>query len=83
MALFFTGFLLRWDQLALWAVTVGTNNVRGAWYAAFSGEVRFILAGGVEITQGTYRLWFLAHVAMLAAALAAALAALVRLGRTG
>jgi quinol-cytochrome oxidoreductase complex cytochrome b subunit len=49
----FTGYLLPWDQLALMAVRVG-SRYRGALTAAFSGDVRFILIGGVEITQGTY-----------------------------
>ncbi len=35
---------VRWDQLALRAVTVGAD-VRGLWYAAFSDDVRFVVVG--------------------------------------
>ena len=44
LLLSFTGYLLPWDQLALWAVTVGTNMM---WYTPVFGEqVRFVLLGG-------------------------------------
>ena len=40
----FTGYLLPWDQLAFWAVTVGSNIVA---YMPWLGEkVRFLLLGG-------------------------------------
>ena len=81
LALSFTGYLLPWDQLALWAVKVGSRGLAGTWRAAFSGEVRFILIGGTEVTQGTYRLWLLVHTVVLAVAFAAVLAVLVRLRR--
>jgi MYXO-CTERM domain-containing protein len=55
----FTGFLLPWEQLGLWAVKVGTN-MRGV-VDAMSGEVRFVLMGGSEISKATYRTWVLVH----------------------
>ena len=39
----FTGYLLPWDQLALWAVTVGTNMM--GYTPVFGNEVRFVLLG--------------------------------------
>ena len=81
LALSFTGYLLPWDQLALWAVKVGSRSEGVAWDAAFSGDVRFILIGGTEVTQGTYRLWLVVHAGVLAAAFAAVLAVLARLRR--
>ncbi|MGH9190425.1 MAG: cytochrome b N-terminal domain-containing protein [Acidimicrobiales bacterium] len=60
----FTGFLLPWDQLALWAVTVGTN-MRGMWPAAFGDSVRFVILGGTEVSQATFRNWFLVHSVLL------------------
>ena len=47
LLLSFTGYLLPWDQLALWAVTVGTNMM--GYTPVFGTEVRFVLLGGVEI----------------------------------
>ena len=47
MLLSFTGYLLPWDQLALWAVTVGTNMM--GYTPVFGSQVRFVLLGGVEI----------------------------------
>ena len=51
LLLSFTGYLLPWDQLALWAVTVGTNMM--GYTPVFGEQVRFVLLGGMEI--GTTR----------------------------
>ena len=59
----FTGFLLPWDQLALWAVTVG-SNLRG-YTALFDPVVRFVLIGGVEVRPGTILLWLFVHALVL------------------
>ena len=64
VAMSFTGYLLPWDQLALKAVTVG-SNWQGLWRASFSPAVRFVLIGGVEVGQGTLRTWFLVHALLL------------------
>ena len=37
MLLSFTGYLLPWDQLAIWAVTVGTNMARATPFAGHEG----------------------------------------------
>ena len=59
----FTGYLLPWDQLALWAVTVGTNMMG---YSPVVGtQVRFVLLGGVEIGSETLLRWYVLHVLML------------------
>ena len=44
LLLSFTGYLLPWDQLALWAVTVGTNMM--GYTPVFGTQVRFVLLGG-------------------------------------
>jgi len=67
----FTGYLLPWDQLALWAVTVGTN-VRG-FGPAFGSQTKFVLIGGAEIAKQTLWRWFVVHIAVLSVALGAAL----------
>jgi quinol-cytochrome oxidoreductase complex cytochrome b subunit len=56
----FTGYLLPWDQLGIWAVTVGTN-MAGA--TPFVGEqARFFLIGGYEISDNTLVRWYVLHV---------------------
>jgi quinol-cytochrome oxidoreductase complex cytochrome b subunit len=76
-----TGYLLPWDQLAIWAVTVGTD-MRGMFPAAFDDQVRFVLVGGVEIGQDTIRRWFIVHAAVLPIAFAVCLVALRRRSST-
>jgi quinol-cytochrome oxidoreductase complex cytochrome b subunit len=62
LAASFTGSLLPWDQLALWAVTVGTN-MRGV-QSIFRSDVKYVLLGSEEISPGTYRFWAIAHVVL-------------------
>jgi quinol-cytochrome oxidoreductase complex cytochrome b subunit len=62
VAALFTGFLLPWDQLALWAVTTG-DHIRGA-QATFHDEVKYIIVGTREVSPGTYRFWAIAHVVL-------------------
>jgi quinol-cytochrome oxidoreductase complex cytochrome b subunit len=63
LLLSFTGYLLPWDQLAIWAVTVGTNMIG---YSPLVGkQVRFVLLGGVEISSTTLLRWYVLHVIFL------------------
>ena len=65
----FTGYLLTWDQLAFWAVTVGTNIAKEA---PFIGEgLRFVLLGGTEIGQSTLVRFYVLHVVVLPTAVMA------------
>jgi len=63
LLLSFTGYLLPWDQLALWAVTVGSNM--GAYAPVFGEQVSFILVGGVQITADTLLRFYVLHVLFL------------------
>jgi quinol-cytochrome oxidoreductase complex cytochrome b subunit len=63
LLLSFTGYLLPWDQLALWAVTVGTNMM--GFTPVFGQEVRFVLLGGAEIGSETLLRWYVLHVLFL------------------
>ncbi len=73
LTLAYTGTLLPWDQLALWAVTVGTNY-QGMFGAAFDDDVRFVLLNGAEISQATLALWLVVHAAVLPVVFAGLLA---------
>lgn len=59
----FTGYLLPWDQLAYWAVTVGTNIARAV--PAFGEQIRFFLLGGHEINQSTLIRFYVLHCVFL------------------
>jgi quinol-cytochrome oxidoreductase complex cytochrome b subunit len=59
----FTGYLLPWDQLSYWAITVGTNI---AGYAPVLGEqARTVLLGGSEVGQNTLIRFYALHIIIL------------------
>jgi len=63
LGLSFTGYLLPWDQLAFWAITVGTNI---AAYAPVVGDqVKFLLLGGHVIGATTLLRFYVLHCVML------------------
>ena len=72
LLLSFTGYLLPWDQLAFWAVTVGSSM---ADFVPFiGGRVREVLLGGDQVGSQTLLRFYVLHVFVLPAALVAALA---------
>jgi len=61
----FTGYLLPWDQLAFWAITVGTAI---AGYAPFVGnEMRYLLLGDNAVGQEALLRFYVLHIAVLPA----------------
>ncbi|HYK88402.1 MAG TPA: cytochrome b N-terminal domain-containing protein [Acidobacteriota bacterium] len=59
LLLSFTGYLLPWDQLAFWAITVGTNIASAA---PLVGEpLRFALLGGSTIDQSALLRFYVLH----------------------
>jgi quinol-cytochrome oxidoreductase complex cytochrome b subunit len=59
----FTGYLLPWDQLAFWAITVGTSI---AAYAPIAGKaMRFILLGDNGVGQEALLRFYVLHVVVL------------------
>ena len=59
----FTGYLLPWDQLSFWAITVGTNI---AGYAPGVGDLtREFLLGGREVGQSTLIRFYTLHIALI------------------
>jgi len=55
----FTGYLLPWDQLAYWAVTVGTNIAKSI--PLVGEEVRYFLLGAHEIDQNALIRFYVLH----------------------
>jgi quinol-cytochrome oxidoreductase complex cytochrome b subunit len=69
----FTGYLLPWDQLAFWAITVGTQLAQ---YAPIVGpQIRFLLIGGYEVGQNGLLRFYTLHVIFLPLAAALMMAA--------
>ncbi len=69
----FTGYLLPWDQLAFWAITVGTQLAQ---YAPVVGpQIRFLLIGGYEVGQNGLLRFYTLHVIFLPLATALMMAA--------
>ncbi len=63
LLLSFTGYLLPWDQLAFWAITVGTNIAAAV---PLVGEtIRQFLLGGTMIGQPTLIRFYVLHCALL------------------
>ena len=63
LGLSFTGYLLPWDQLAYWAITVGTNI---AGYAPVVGaKMKFIMLGGHTVGQSALIRFYVLHVMVL------------------
>jgi len=59
----FTGYLLPWDQLAYWAITVGTNIASAA--PVVGQWIRFVLLGGTTIDQNALIRFYVLHVFFL------------------
>jgi quinol-cytochrome oxidoreductase complex cytochrome b subunit len=84
LGLSFTGYLLPWDQLAYWAITIGANIAQSpreitdalgitAWFDP-GGLMKFILLGSEEIGEEALIRFYLLHVMILPLALAVLLA---------
>ena len=57
LLLSFTGYLLPWDQLAIWAITVGSNMARATPVLGYEGPgAQLLTVGGIDmITNGPTR----------------------------
>lgn len=63
IVLSFSGYLLPWDQLAYWAVTIGTSMADKA--PAFGPESNLLLRGAPDIGAGGLLRFYLLHVVLL------------------
>jgi len=86
LLLSFTGYLLPWDQLSMWAVTVGTNMARATPFVGAEGpfsnylgvnpdnDVRALIVGGTTINQATLLRFYVLHCLVIPLAAAAGMA---------
>lgn len=72
LLLSFTGYLLPWDQLAYWAVTVGSSMA--GFVPLIGDEVKTILIGGDQVGASTLLRFYVLHVAVLPSLIVAVLA---------
>jgi ubiquinol-cytochrome c reductase cytochrome b subunit len=61
----FTGYLLPWDQLALWAVTIGASMIEATPPAIVGENMNLLIRGGPEIAANGLLRFYLAHVLLL------------------
>jgi cytochrome b6 len=59
----YTGYLLPWDQLAFWAVTVGTNIISAM--PIIGDKVRFVVLGGNIVGENALLRFYVLHVVIL------------------
>jgi quinol-cytochrome oxidoreductase complex cytochrome b subunit len=63
LLLSYTGYLLPWDQLALWAITVGTNIISAM--PILGRPVRFLLLGGHLVGENALLRFYVLHCVIL------------------
>lgn len=56
----FSGYLLPWDQLAFWAVTIGTSMAEAA--PLVGDAINKLLRGGIDIGAGALLRFYLLHI---------------------
>src|SRR5579864_3924025 len=65
----YTGYLLPWDQLAFWAVTVGTNIISAM--PIVGSKIRFLLLGGNSVNANALLRFYVLHCVILPLAVSA------------
>ncbi len=68
----FTGYLLPWDQIAYWAVTIGSNMA--SYVPIFSRPSQLLIFGAIEVGQNTLLRFYVLHVILMPLAAAIFLA---------
>jgi len=59
----FTGYLLPWDQLAFWAVTIASSML--AYIPVIGGSLQELLLGGTEVNEATLHIFHSFHTSLL------------------
>ncbi|HJW72507.1 MAG TPA: cytochrome b N-terminal domain-containing protein [Geothrix sp.] len=67
LLLSYTGYLLPWDQLAFWGVSVGTNMAKEA--PLLGPPLRFLLLGGNIVSENALLRFYVLHCVLLPVAL--------------
>jgi quinol-cytochrome oxidoreductase complex cytochrome b subunit len=63
LLLSYTGYLLPWDQLAYWAVTVGSNIASAV--PLMGSKIRFLLLGGTAVNANALLRFYVLHCVIL------------------
>ncbi|MEW6034149.1 MAG: cytochrome b N-terminal domain-containing protein [Chloroflexota bacterium] len=63
LLLSFTGYLLPWDQLSYWAITVGVN-IAGS-FPLIGDKIRLLLLGAIEVGPEALTRFYALHIAVL------------------
>src|SRR6516164_6043865 len=63
LLLSYTGYLLPWDQLAYWAITVGSNIASAV--PLMGSKIRFLLLGGTAINANALLRFYVLHCVIL------------------
>src|SRR6202521_845630 len=63
LLLSYTGYLLPWDQLAFWAITVGSNLLSSV--PVFGARVRFLMLGGHTVNANALLRFYVLHCVIL------------------
>jgi quinol-cytochrome oxidoreductase complex cytochrome b subunit len=63
LLLSYTGYLLPWDQLSFWAITVGANIM--SWVPGVGGPMRFLLLGGNIVGESALLRFYVLHCVVL------------------
>jgi quinol-cytochrome oxidoreductase complex cytochrome b subunit len=72
LLLSYTGYLLPWDQLSFWAVSVGTNMVKAVPWIGM--QIRYLLLGGNIVGENALLRFYVLHCVLLPLALAGGVA---------
>jgi quinol-cytochrome oxidoreductase complex cytochrome b subunit len=65
VVLSFSGYLLPWDQLSLWAVTIGASMAEAIQPQPVGDLANILLRGGPQFNEGGLLRWYLGHVLLL------------------
>jgi cytochrome b6 len=65
----YTGYLLPWDQLAFWAITVGSNLISAV--PLLGARIRFLMLGGHTVNANALLRFYVLHCVILPLAAAA------------
>jgi len=63
LLLSYTGYLLPWDQLSYWAVTVGSNIAKAV--PLMGKQIRFLMLGGNEVNANALLRFYVLHTVIL------------------